>query len=253
MSLKRAIEKTINYLSGYGRGFGVEEVKERLISRKIYGDEEIESQLSVADYRLPVREQKKNKKLKKAKELVKKYLSGLGDILMVGVTGSVAAGQPKEDDDIDLMIITRKDRLWITRLRLRWLIWRQGIPHRKYGQKEHGDEFCFNLWIDDGTLGLPAIKRTLQSAMDLILMQPILNREGRYEMFVMANSWATKYVATGYSKLKVHQVCKIYKEKRSCFWLVANWMTFVGQYIFMRPKMKGELVSLRWAFFHPVV
>jgi len=59
-------------------------------------------------------------------------------------------------------------------------------------------------------------KQKLKNAIDLILIKPLINRNKTYEKFILANSWAKKYVATGYSnktkdlrfkKLKLRYLC----------------------------------------------
>ena len=118
---------------------------------------------------------------------------------------------------------------------------------------EKSDELCFNLWLDNSGLELPKNKQSLQSAMDLILVKPLLNREMTYEKLVETNDWAKKWVATGYSKLKVYKVYKVHKDGVDYLMSLLNLISFWGQYIYMKPKMRGEVVSLRQAFFHPVV
>lgn len=254
MSLGGAIEKTIKMAEKHKIKLTAGELEERLLSAKIYREKEIRNQLRILNYKLRIRK-KTNRKLNLARKLANKYLLSFGDILMVGVTGSVAAGEPGKNDDIDIMIITRKNRLWLTRLYLKWIIWKNKIPHRRYGQKERGDEFCFNLWLDETGLKLPREKRTIQSAVDLIMMKPILNREKTYEKFLMINGWAKKYVATGYQKLITNYQLRIinYKKRDNVLISMLNCLAFGGQYLYMRPKMRGEIVTLEQAFFHPVV
>ncbi len=255
MSLKKAVLKTIKYTKSFGARLSLNELKERLISKKSYSGKEIEEIVKMAEIGRWMSEKKgKNKKLEMARNLTEKYLWGFEDILMVGVTGSVAAGRPKKNDDIDLLIITRKKRLWLTRLKVEWLLRQKKISHRRYGVKEKRNDFCFNLWLDRSELKLPKNKEGLQNAMDMVMMKVILNREGAYEEFIRKNYWAKRYVATGYSKLKIKgKKSEIKNNERKCWddWL--NWGAFWGQYIYMRPKMRGEVVNFHQAFFHPVV
>ena len=248
MSLETAIERTIKYGREYGCEFSSREIIERLISRKVYSDGEVKKFIKFESLSSFKAKNPAEDKIKKAEELVKKYLRGFVDVLMVGVTGSVAAGHPKKNDDIDLMIITRKNKLWLTRLRLRWFVYRNGIPHRKYGREEKKDEFCFNFWLDDEALKLSKKRRNLKNAMDLILIKPILNRESIYERFVLENDWAKKWVATGYSR-KVCQVIKFVKLKDDFIQKIINFLVFVPQYLFMRKKIKDEEIGLHKAIF----
>ena len=196
--LDEAIEKTREYGRKYGVEYGPKQIRERLISNKIFLRNEIESKLN--KLRITGGELTNEIKIEKAKKLAKMIGNSFGDIVMIGISGSVAAGYPKISDDIDFIIVTKKDRLWLTRLMLRILVLIKGIPHRKYGQKENPDEFCFNLWLEEDVLKLPEDRQTLKNAMDSILMIPILNKNDTYEKFMKENKWIKKFLANTYAK-----------------------------------------------------
>jgi len=205
-------------------------------------------------------------KLKKAEGLVKKHLCRFKNILFVGVSGSVGAGGAKKNDDIDVLVITKKNRLWITRLFLNFYIRLKKVPHRRAGKKERKDEFCFNMWLDENSLELPEFKRTKISKSDLMLLKPVLNKDEIYERFVGENKkWACQTViARNGVTWQSHRKHKLgsftfptgsldYARDDRClsgFWWLVNLVTFVGQWLYMRPKMKGERVGLGYAFFH---
>lgn len=174
------------------------------------------------------------------------------EIIFIGVTGSVAAGHPENNSDIDLMIICKKNSLWRCRLKLRWYIWKNDIPHRKYGQKEKKDDFCFNLWLDESELEIPKGKQNLKNAVDLILMMPLLNKEQTYERFVMKNKWAKKYVRNGYeiiSKGTANNTGKADK-RYSAVSSIFNYLAYYPQLIWIRSKSRNPWISCHKAFFH---
>lgn len=250
MSLEMAINKTINYALKYGCSLTKEEAEERLLGDRVYD-------LSDTGKRFKTKNDNKyrGRKLKLAEILVNNYLKRLPNILMVGVTGSVASGYPGEDDDIDLMIVTKASKLWWTRLLVRWLIFKDQIPHREWRDDQEKDKFCFNLWLDEKNLKIISQKQNLRSAVDLILMKPLLNREQTYEKFLKTNGWVTKYSATGYKKLAERFKIEDLKEtKRIDFNLAAkftNWILYWGQYFYMKKKITTEKVNSGWAYFHP--
>lgn len=256
MSLEKAIKKTIDYGRRYGCELGVNEIKERLISDKIYKDETHPSPISsegpptLSGVSMDLKREVLVK-IKKVNDFIKLIKNNFDDVLFVGITGSVAAGYPKKNDDIDLIIITRRNRLWWTRLKLRYLVYKNNIPHRKYGQKENKDEFCFNFWLDEESLLIPKNRQNLRSAMDLILMKQILNRENVYERFILKNDWAKRWVATGYSKLDVRSSIVDRRKTDNLYWWIVNLLLFIPQYLFMKRKMKnGEEVGLGRAIFN---
>lgn len=259
MELNEDIKKTIEYAKKFDCELTNEEIVERLISNKVYKDEEIEKMIKTHRlYETPPlkREAFSKEKIEKAERFVKLIKDKFKDILYIGVTGSVAAGHPNKDDDIDLIIITKKDKLWWTRLKMRYFIYKNSIPHRKYGKQENKNELCFNFWLDQNHLRLPKNRHNLRCSVDLILMKPIMNRENIYEKFMLENKWAKKWVASGYSKKT-----KLFEQNPSALqappldrgafiFFVINILLFVPQYLFMRKKIKSEEVNLGYALFN---
>jgi hypothetical protein len=200
-------------------------------------------------------------------EINKKIAKDFGEILYIGVTGSVAAENPKRNDDIDLMIITKNNKLWLTRLGLRVWIKIKSIPHRNYGQEQKGDDYCFNLWLDESALELPKSKQTEKNAVDMILMKPILNKDGTYEKLLLANGWVKKYVATPYENKMMGGLNPPYppftrgdSNPLSPYPPFTRGDKLIGRFInklfywpqrwWMRSKIGQELVDEHRAFFH---
>ena len=252
MSLERDIKKTIEYAAKFGCQINKGEIENRLISKNIFSKKQINDALN----KFKLMNEKNHWELtknKKAKKLAKLIKSKFGNILFLGISGSVAAGHPKKNDDIDIVLITLKNKLWITRFQLRWFIFINKIPHRKYGQKEKGNEFCFNLWLDEDFLKIPKSKKNLKNAVDLILLIPLINKRKTYENFLIENDWAKKYVATGYdrkvSSIK-YLVSNIKKENNILVDKIVNWLMFWPQFLYMKKKIRNETVGLHQAFFH---
>lgn len=253
--LKKAVLRTIKYGKKYGVEYGVRDIERRLISKRIYSEKEIAVKLS-EEKRLKVDSKKRNvliNKVNKAIKLGKILEREFPDILMVGITGSVAAEYPKDNEDIDLMIISKENSLWINRLGVK--IWAKimRIPQRSYGDKEQKNDFCFNLWLEEDSLKLPNKRQNLKNAMDLILMKPVVNKNQIYERFIKENGWAKKYVATGYNRIVSNFRFQISNEKLKDFGIkrLINQIVFWLQYLYMRKKLTEETVGLRRAFFHP--
>ncbi|MCD6225724.1 hypothetical protein J7J95_01425, partial [bacterium] len=99
---------------------------------------------------------KKQKLIKKAVFLLKK----IPLVWLVGLTGRLAHGVAREDDDIDLLVITAPFSLWIARLWIYGLffLWgrRWGLKIRRPFQKKAPNALCFNLFLDRKRLSLPA-------------------------------------------------------------------------------------------------
>lgn len=249
MDIFESVERTIEYSRKHGGQLTEKQLFERLIGSKVYLRKEI------SNVKFPISNKKNiylEKKIEKAMKLTKLIKKNFKDILFLGITGSVAAEYPKKNDDIDFIIVTKADKLWLTRLKLRFFITTNKIPHRKFGKKEKKDDFCFNLWLDEKSLRLRKEKQKLKNAVDLILMKPLINRDKTYEKFVLANSWAKKYVATGYGEKISNFQFLISKNKLKEKKLdkMVNWVVFWPQFLYMKRRMKNEKVGLHEAFFH---
>jgi predicted nucleotidyltransferase len=254
----RQVQEAINNTIEYGCRFGVKytrsDIKQSLISGTVFEEKEIEKVLElqkVKSKKLKVKTKIQKTKIKKAEELAELIGKYFKSILLITITGSVAAGYPEENSDIDLMIITKRNRLWLTRLILRLFIVLNRIPHRRYGQKEYRDEFCFNLWLEEDNLFLPKNKQNLRNAMDSILMIPIINKSQTYERFMRENMWISKFIATSYSKRITNYELRITNYKSNNIFDLLNWLVFWPQWWYMKNKINNELVDIRSAFFHP--
>jgi predicted nucleotidyltransferase len=252
--LGEAISETKNYAQKYGQKLSREQLFLRLISKNVYQFNEIQKQSDKSGQKNSWQD-----KFNKAELFTKKYLSKMKGILMVGITGSVAAEFASEGEDIDLLIVTRENEMWWWRLYLRFFIWWHKIPHRKFGKKEKADEFCFNLWLDKDNLEIPVSKRNLKNANDLIMMKVIWDKEGTYYKFLNKNKWVKNYLATGFEeRIKISKKGnkKINSQKRKKIKVIINKFLFMGQHWYTRAinkqKPKKDDINLGQAFFHNI-
>lgn len=249
--LNRAIVKTINYGKRYKNKLTLKQLKIRLLSNKVFSGFEIEK--AAKKYNLKKEKKETSSQINEVIRLVNKLAPDFGDILLIGLTGSVAAENQKKNDDIDLMVITKQNRLWLTRLR--WWSWlkKRSIPQRKYGVTGKKDDICANLWLEEGTLSLPMEKRTLKNAVDMMMMKPLISRGNIYQRFLEQNKWVKKYVANGYQRRINENIFKSKRKKvknKNMWKDLINNICFWGQYFYMKKKIRGEIVNKKRAFFH---
>ena len=120
------------YAEKYGMCLNENQLWERLMGRKMFSKKEMEK--VVRKMRLKIKKQKRGeagKKEKRAKILAEMISKNDESILLVGLTGSVAAENCKGDDDIDMLIVTRKNRLWWSRFKLKWFLKNNKVCCRK--------------------------------------------------------------------------------------------------------------------------
>ncbi len=157
-----------------------------------------------------------------------KLLSFFPQIKLIGLSGTVAMMNARDDDDIDLFIITAKNRLFTGRfialfiaqvlgirrskkslvrvfekpanarnLRLYPYLsnakWPFSNPHTSTFLTESTlkfrDKVCLNLFFDEKNLTVPDFKKTEYVAHEILQMKPLLDRENVYNRFLRANSW----------------------------------------------------------------
>jgi predicted nucleotidyltransferase len=119
-----------------------------------------------------------------------KPLRSIPWIKLVTVTGSLAKYNAKKDDDIDIFIITDKNRLWLTRgfvfIILKII--------NKYAQgPESKRKFCCNLFVDESKMLWNKEKHNLYIAHEILSMHPIMIRDETYLRFLKDNEWVFKY------------------------------------------------------------
>jgi hypothetical protein len=177
---------------------------------------------------------------------------------LVALTGSVAAGNSRSDDDIDLLIITSPYTLWLVRplvLLLMTLFFRRRYPGEDHAKAANA--FCPNLWLDSLSLSIPLEKRNLYTAHEVLQIVPLLDRGNTYRQFLYHNRWVKKYLANAYTSLASSQRIspsskvgspgsKILKYILAPF----NLIFFVIQFLYMYSKKTTESVHLHSAFLH---
>lgn len=203
------------------------------------------------------REKYSQKKIKIAKKIVK-ILQFIPWIKMIGITGALAMHNSEKEDDIDFLVITSKNRLWLTRLLIVIILEILG-KRRRPNDKEFNDKICLNMFLDEFVLSLSRDKQSLFTAHEIVQMKPIFNRDKTYEKFLKANLWAMKYLPNGIKQTKntsevIRQLAdsntsEVEWEKKLLDFL--EKLAYHFQLKYMRQKKTTEQISPHSAFFHP--
>ena len=131
-------------------------------------------------------------KLKIAQK-VAKYLKLIPFIKMVAVTGNLAMNNAEQKDDIDLLIVTNQNRLWLTRLLTVFLV-ELVANRRRPKDQEVEDKICLNMFLAENYLSLPKKEQDLFSAHEVFQAKLLWEKERTYQKFLKANQWAQKYL-----------------------------------------------------------
>jgi len=207
-------------------------------------------------------------KIKIAKKIVQ-LIKFIPWIKMVGITGALAMNNSREDDDIDLLITTIKNRLWLTRFLL--IIILEILSKRRRPQdKNYKNKMCLNMFLDEKALYLSKDKHNLFTAHEIIQMKPILNKHNTYEKFLKANLWVKDFLPNsldnmilGYDDIKKKnkkspniQISPAFV-KASAGRQYPNIPDFIENLIYqlqlkyMKSKITREEINSHFAFFHP--
>lgn len=200
-----------------------------------------------------IKEKISEKKIRLAKKAAS-LISFLPTVLFVGITGSLAMKNAAEDSDIDFLIITRKNTLWISRALVLLLLFLFGFKVRRYGKKDIKDALCFNLWLDESALSWR--KRNIFTAHEIAQILPLVDKERTYIRFLQKNMWVREYWPNSLFFVKRVKAVSVKKSFFSSLFLktarffepLARWL----QVKWMRKKLTKEKVGKNFAVFHPV-
>jgi predicted nucleotidyltransferase len=161
---------------------------------------------------------RRNEGNKKAAELIK-MAGKIGNILIkfpyvrgIAISGSLSKNFADENSDIDLFIITAKNRLWIARTlmhcfkKLTFLV-----------NKEH--LFCMNYYIDEQRLEI--VEKSIYTAIEIGTLIP-LQGDITFEKFYAANTWTRSFLPNKNMRISSAKPVKNSWLKKFNEWLLNN-------------------------------
>ncbi|KKP86164.1 MAG: hypothetical protein UR89_C0031G0007 [Candidatus Roizmanbacteria bacterium GW2011_GWA2_35_8] len=186
-----------------------------------------------------------------------KLISLFPQIRLIGLSGSISMMNADLDDDIDLFIITSKNRLFTSRFLALLTAYIIGLK-RGIGQYKAPNKVCLNLFFDESNLQVPKRKMTEFVGHEVLQMKPIVIKGDIYEKFLEANSWVFRLfpnAALVFSiKYPVSSIKKILNTK--CFILdtVGDWIESKLKKLQLQLINKHkttELITDSQLWFHP--
>lgn len=109
------------------------------------------------------------------------------------VCNTVALGVPRKDSDVDVFIVLRRGRVWLSRLLLTALL-------SVCGLRRHGDsvsnKICLSFYISDSSLG---IERVAEDRPDIYLIYwlahlvPVYDPDSLHARIMRENMWACEF------------------------------------------------------------
>jgi hypothetical protein len=145
-------------------------------------------------------------------EKVAALLSRFPYIRGVGVSGSLSKHYADEGSDIDLFIITEKNRLWIARTFLHLLKKLAFIIRRE-------DWFCMNYFVDELALEIP--EKNMYTAIEIVTLIPMQGASA-FADFAEANRWTDRVLPQSGRQLSLQGERKASLLKRGLETLLNN-------------------------------
>lgn len=169
-------------------------------------------------------------------------------IKMIGFTGSLAMNNARLHDDIDFLVITARNRLWLTRLMAVVFLEIFGC-RRRPGALNFNNKICLNMLLDENHLVIPSKEQDLFTAHEIAQLKPIYNKGQTYEKFIWANLWVKKYLPMAIeARLQKNDETK---KKGNKFLNIFEYLAYKCQLAYMKSRKTIEITQPHRILFHP--
>jgi hypothetical protein len=185
-------------------------------------------------------------KLKVAKASVD-FWRNISWVEMVFVTGSTASLNALADHDIDLWIIVKPNRIWLTRF-FEWIHFNKLGSRRNRSSKEVKNLFCINYYKTTDDLKIRT--ESMAYAMQFVDAVPIFIRNyNLYAKLLSLNSWIEQFFPSWYTNIsaqvnKVDANSNAERNSNSMFWDFLNFILGFLQQL----KIKRRFPKIREIF-----
>lgn len=190
--------------------------------------------------RAKISEQKINKQLP-----FLRFLANLPWIQYLGISGSVSMLNAKEDDDLDLFVISKANQLWTARFFLIIVTSLLG-KRRQRLTTQVKDKLCLNLFFSEENLKISKHKQTEYVAHEVLQLKTIVNKNQTYERLLTANSWIFKLFPQAKNGIRVYP----FKSVQSTPGVIERILGRFQRYVISKHQTK-ELITDTQLWFFP--
>jgi len=159
------------------------------------------------------------------------------------VCNTVASASASEDSDIDVFIIIRRGRLWITRL----LITLTLSLFRMRRHKEHvANKICLSFYVTDAHLNLSDVtidEPDIYMAYWIAQLIPIYDPKNIRAKILKENSWVKTYIPQGMGAYRMHPAFRVEDRgvgKKIRYMFETMWKSGYGDLIEKQAKQVQE-------------
>lgn len=217
-------------------------------------------------YFIANRENLINKRLKRKKQsskyfakaqIISKSLKIIPWIKLIGISGGLAMENAEKTDDIDLFVITERNRLWLSRLLALGLLSVLSFRRKASdGKKNASGKVCLNLLLDEDHLKQQ--KEDLYTAHEVLQMKVLWRRDRVYSKYLLDNEWAFAFLPNWVSgqdlRFKKYDL-RIHKSLIVNHKSIVDWLEKLTKWFQLKimQKPKGmERIEDGALYFHPV-
>lgn len=197
------------------------------------------------------REEYSREKLRRAKHL-SQFFTLIPTIKLLAITGAVAAGNARKEDDIDVLVISSRGKLWTTRLFV--ILFAEVLGVRRRPSSRHAnDKLCFNMFMDEDNLSIPKNERDLFSANEVARVKILWERGKVAQRFWHANAWISQYLPSYERRSKQSHTALwdiqgvSHTEAYGVIEALFKWL----QLHYMQSRRTNEIVKNGYLRFHP--
>ena len=133
------------------------------------------------------------KKIRKAQKIAQ-ILGLVSGVKMIAIVSNLAYLNADEGADIDLFIVSEKNRIWTVRF---WTVVLMMILGQRPSKRNIKNKICLSYYVSEDNLNL---ENTKISRLDIHLIYlvsqylPIYSENGMWQKFIEQNKWLNKYL-----------------------------------------------------------
>lgn len=189
----------------------------------------------------------KRRLLEKALLFIKKVPT----VEAVFLTGSVAVWNARPGADIDLLVVTLPNTLWLTRAAVVGLL---KVTGQYRSTESVADRICTNIFLD--TRNLKVSEKNLYTAHEVLQAECLFDRQAVEWRWIQENIWAADFLPNVFLKRErtLAKSVIVYKslwEKFSWLFAPVELLAFLVQAIYMKSRITREKIGWGIAVFHP--
>jgi hypothetical protein len=173
-------------------------------------------------------------------------------IKLVGISGDLAMENSNEKSDIDLFIVSQKNRLYLSRLISLSILGFLGKRRRREDKEDTAaGKFCVNLLVEEDQISFD--KKDLYLAHEILQMKLLWEREGMYSRLLEENSWVFDTLPNWTSSIERELAHKKRKNVKNKHNYLDNLNRILGwmQLRYMGGLSGSEQIKSGALYFHP--